>query len=104
MTDVNPVSQGTSPIVQDPRQLDMRDLAPMIRSFLDMMNNINLLSSPHPDMPLGNVQTKVVVHFEAAPTEFFSHGHDTSPFVPIGNISGSTPNILNHPCRFLKLH
>ena len=85
----------------------MRDLAPMIAmipSFLDMMNDIHLLSSPHHDMPLGNVHTKLVVHFEVAPTDFFLHEHDTLPFVSIGNISGSTPNILNHPCRFLMLH
>ena len=70
MTDVNPASQGTSFVVQDPKQLQMRDLENMVTPVKRLCDSSGNGSHNYPDLAtLGTVQANLATNFEAEPTQ-----------------------------------
>ena len=104
MMDVNPVPQfeGTSTFVQDPKQLQMETTQTPYKQLCDSSDN-GLHSYPH-IATFRNLQENLAIVFEKEPAAQGSDGHTYSSLLPIGNIPGSTPNIISHRCRFLIFH
>ena len=107
MTDVTPVPQGTSTVVQVLKQNQMRDsVVETMQTPVKQLGGSgdNGLHCSSPIATLRHLQANLANFFENEPAAQGSDGHTSAPLHLIGNITGSTPTIIFHRCRFFLLN